>query len=168
MRNQILLRNANLLDVKEGRFDPDVDIMVEDETISRVGRSIQAEGERLTAVDCSGRFVLPGLFECHAHLANLTSKNEKTKKQIMEDFGTKEADELEKRILEEFVVRGITQVRDVGGPVKILRDLKGRIEDGEFIGPDIFYAGPMLEKSPLTWEEQNTNLPGFTVAIDST
>lgn len=168
MKNQILLRNANLIDVEEGRFDPNLDILVENEMIRRVGRSIQTEGERLTEIDFSGKFVLPGLFECHAHLALLTSKNEKTKKQIMEDLGTKEADELEKQVLKEFVVKGITQVRDVGGPINILKDLKNRISSGEFLGPDIFYAGPMLEKSPLLWEKQNKDLPGFTVAVDST
>ncbi len=168
MKNQILLRNASLLDVEEGRFDPNLDILVEDETIRRVARSIQIEGERLAEIDCSGKFALPGLFECHAHLAHLTSKSEKTKKQIMEDFGTKETDELERQVLKEFVVRGITQVRDVGGPVNILKNLKDRISGGEFLGPDIFYAGPMLERSPLVWEEHNKDLPGFTVAVDST
>ncbi|HEX7401817.1 MAG TPA: amidohydrolase family protein, partial [candidate division Zixibacteria bacterium] len=75
--------------------------------------------------------------------------------------------EIKKQILKEFVVRGITQVRDVGGPVKTLKSMKDNISNGEFVGPVIFYAGPMLEKDPLTWEEQNKILPGITVAVNS-
>ncbi len=35
------------------------------------------------------------------------------------------------------------------------------------MGPDLFYAGPMLEKSPLTGEGNNKRWPGFTVAVNS-
>ena len=168
MSDQVLLKNANLLDVEKGVITTNMDILVDGEKIKAVGKDIPTDKEKSAQIDCSGKFALPGLFECHAHLAHLRSKNEETKKQIMEDFGTKEADELETQVLREFVIKGITQVRDVGGPVDILRDFKDRISGGELLGPDLFYAGPMLEKSPLVWEEQNEELPGFTVAVNST
>ena len=41
------------------------------------------------------------------------------------------------------------------------------ISAGELKGPEIFFTGPMLEKSPMHWAEFNEELPGFTVAIDS-
>jgi len=166
MKERILLKNANLFDVENGTLRDNSDILIEDGVVKEVGKVDCAEGE-LRSIDCSGKYALPGLFECHAHLAHLTSKDPKAKKQITEDFGTSDGDELEKQVLREFVIKGITQVRDVGGPVKNLKYLKDRISKGELLGPDIYYAGPMLEKSPLRWEEMNKMLPGLTVAVDS-
>ena len=164
---RILLKNVNLLDVEKGVFRNDLDVLIEVDRVKEVGRIDPIDEESLTQIDCSNKFAIPGLFECHAHLALLTSQDDETKKRIMEDFVTTKRDELEKQVLKEFVVKGITQVRDVGGPVKNLKNLKDQISDGEFLGPDIFYAGPMLEKSPLMWEEHNKALTGFTVAVNS-
>ena len=166
MKERILLKNANLFDAENGSLKDNVDVLIEDGIVAEVGRVHYAENH-LTSIDCSGKFALPGLFECHAHLALLTSKDPEAKKQIMEDFGTSNHEELEKKVLRDFVVKGITQVRDVGGPVRILKYLKDRISKGELLGPEIYYAGPMLEKSPLLWEEHNRALPGFTVAVNT-
>ncbi len=53
-------------------------------------------------------------------------------------------DETKNLILKESGVKGITQVRDVGGPVETLKNSVNKISNGEFLGPDIFYAGPHL------------------------
>ena len=151
MKERILLKNINLFDVENATLRNNADILIEDGTIKEMGEVNYIDEENLTQIDCSHKFALPGLFECHGHLAWVTTLEDKVKKQT----------------LKEFVVKGITQVRDVAGPVKILKRLKNDISNGEFLGPDIFYSGPMLEKSPLTWEENNKFLPGITVAINS-
>jgi hypothetical protein len=151
MKERILLKNINLFDVENATLRNNADILIEDGTIKEMGEVNYIDEENLTQIDCSGKFAIPGLFECHGHLAWVTTLEDKVKKQT----------------LKEFVVKGITQVRDVAGPVKILKRLKNDISNGEFLGPDIFYSGPMLEKSPLTWEENNKFLPGITVAINS-
>jgi hypothetical protein len=46
-------------------------------------------------------------------------------------------------------------------------NLTQEIISGKLQGPDIFYSGPMLEKSPLSWEIHNKQLPGFTVPINN-
>lgn len=104
-----------------------------------------------TEIDCTGKYAVPGLFDCHTHLAHLATEGEA-------EARTK---------LGEFVRRGVTQVRDVGGPIDVLSRLHERITRGETVGPELFFTGPMLERSPLTYEAINERLPGFTVAIDS-
>jgi imidazolonepropionase-like amidohydrolase len=167
LKEQILLNNVDLFDVENDILRNNVDVLIEDGIIEKVGKVNSADESNPTQIDCSQKFAVPGLFECHAHLALLTSQDNETKKQIMKDFGTTRGDELEKQVLKGFLVKGITQIRDVGGPVKNLRSLNDRVSNGELLGPDIFYAGPMLEKSPLLWEEHNEALPGFTVAVNS-
>lgn len=170
MRDQLLLKNINVFNVKDGKFRNNLDILIENDIIKEVGKISDIYEENLPQIDCTGKFAIPGLFECHAHLALLTTTDDETKKQILKEFGVKgitKEDEIKKQILKDFVVKGITQVRDVGGPVKTLKNLMESISNGEFVGPDIFFAGPMLEKSPLYWENFNKILPGFTVAINS-
>ena len=104
-----------------------------------------------TEIDCTGKFAVPGLFDCHTHLAHLT---------LQEGDSLREA-------LSGFVAHGVLHVRDVGGPIGALAGLSRKTASGELPGPDIFYTGPMLESSPLTWEKVNEELPGFTVAIDT-
>ncbi|KPL03858.1 MAG: hypothetical protein AMJ90_02810 [candidate division Zixibacteria bacterium SM23_73_2] len=167
MKEIILLKNVNLFDVENDSLNHNMDILIEDDTIKKVGKIDYRGKENLQKIDCSEKYALPGLFECHAHLALLTSEDDETKKKIMEDFKITNENEPEKQVLEEFVKVGITQIRDVGGPLENLKHIKIKISKKEILGPDIFYAGPMLEKSPLLWDEHNQTLPGFTVAVDS-
>ena len=170
MKDQILLKNVNLFDVEKGVFRNNLDILIEGDRIKEVGRIDPIEEESLKQIDCLQKFALPGLFECHAHLSVLTNQDEETKKEILKECAIEEInqeDELEKQVLKDFAIKGITQVRDCGGPVKTLKNLKDKISQGEYIGPDLFYAGPMLEKSPLRGEEMNKRWPGWTVAIET-
>jgi imidazolonepropionase-like amidohydrolase len=170
MTGRILLKDINLFDVGNDILKRNLDILIEDGIIKEIGKIDSTDKENLRHYDCSGKYAVPGLCECHAHLTVLTNQEDETKKEILKECGIQgiaQADELEKQVLKEFVRKGITHIRDVGGPVKTLRDLKDKITRGEYLGPEIFYAGPMLEKSPLRGEENNKRWPGFTVAIDS-
>lgn len=170
MEGRILLKDINLLDVKNNILRRNLDILIEDGIIKEIGKIDCADKENLRHYDYSGKYAIPGLFECHAHLTMLTNQEDETKKEILKECGIEgiaQEDELEKQVLKEFALKGITQIRDVGGPVKTLKDLKDKITQGEYLGPEIFYAGPMLEKSPLRGEENNKRWPGFTVAVNS-
>ena len=169
-KKQILLKNVNIFDVDKGIFRSNQDILIEDDHINEVGKVSHAVDESLTQIDCSQKFALPGLFECHAHLTILINQPDEVKREILKECGIENNGqelELEKEVLKEFAREGITQIRDCGGPVKTLKTLKDEVSQGEYVGPDLFYAGPMLEKSPLTGEGNNKRWPGFTVAVNS-
>ena len=121
MKNQILLEDMNIFDVKDGTFKNNMDILIENDIIKNVGKIKETNVEK--RIDCSGKFAVPGLFECHAHIAFLTTMDENDKKKM----------------LKEFVEKGITQIRDVGGPLNVLKKLKEEISNGKFEGPEIFY-----------------------------
>jgi imidazolonepropionase-like amidohydrolase len=145
---KLLLENVYVFDVFSGTMKGPKHILIEGDSI----RSILEPGDRVESarrIDGRNGFALPGLFDCHTHLAHLTLEDH------CEDT------------LRDFVSRGITQVRDVGGPVEVLQDMNRRIRDGGLQGPEIFYTGPMLEGNPLTWGHVNEKIPGFTLAIDT-
>ena len=147
---RILLRNVRVLDVERGVMSEPQDVLIGGDRIVSVG-DLEGAAQAARTIDCTGKYALPGLFDCHTHLAHLTDEGEE---------GVKAG-------LEALVAHGITQIRDVGGPVDVLQRMSQRIAAGELVGPEMFYAGPMLESTPLTWGEVNEELPGFTVALDT-
>jgi len=147
----MLLKNLNVFDVEAGVIRNNLDVLIENGILSDVGRIDEVDDQNLCQVECSGKFAIPGLFECHAHLVGLTAEKDEKKKQVLADF----------------VRKGITQVRDVGGSLDRMEAMKDAVSSGKLPGPEIFYSGPMLEKGPPFWERHNEAFPGFTVAIDT-
>ena len=147
----VLLRHLRVFDPATGVMSEPQDILITAGRISALGRDLKP-GSPVEEIDCDGKFAVPGLFDCHVHLVHLTDKGGDTLRAT----------------LAEFVARGVTHVRDVGGPMDVLRRLQEQTSSGEMPGPEVFYAGPMLEHSPLLWDRFNEEFPGFTVAVDST
>lgn len=146
----IVLRNAHVVDVALGTTSAPIDILIEGQRIITIRDAIgNAIGDQDR--DCSGKYLIPGLFDCHTHIAFLTTPEEN-------NLAT---------ALREFVDRGVLYVRDVGGPIDVLNDMHRRISEKKLNGPRIFYTGPMLESSPLYWERFNEQLTDFTVAVDT-
>ena len=151
----ILLFNARVFDASTGRMSAETSILIEGDQIKAVGKLEDLQGG-IKRIDCTGKFVLPGFFDSHTHLAMLTAS----------PSGPSGWDRAEDA-LKHFVTGGITQVRDLGGPLEIMKKMAEKTKSGEILGPEIFYAGPMLEKAPLFWERNNKILPGFTVAVNT-
>ena len=51
-------------------------------------------------------------------------------------------------ILPLLIANGITTVRDMGGSVVLLKQLRQEIASGKRIGPQIFFTGPYLDGDP--------------------
>ena len=170
MKERILLKSGNLLDTTSGTIKTNVDVLIQDGIIKEVGKVEPVDEASLTQIDCTQKYILPGLFDCHTHLSVLTNQDEEVQKEILQECGIEKANraiELEKYVLKDFVAKGITQVRDVGGPLNTLKSLKDKISQGTYVGPDLFYAGPMLQKGPLTGDQTNKRWPGWNVAVNS-
>lgn len=114
----IVLSGVRVFDVSTGTLGAAKDILVENSRIVSVGPCVAARGAT-RQIDCSGKFALPGLFDCHAHLVHLTEGSD---------------DELKAK-LAAFAAKGVTQVRDVGGPIALIRAIHDRIATGEIAGP---------------------------------
>ncbi|MGB6338936.1 MAG: amidohydrolase family protein [Candidatus Aminicenantaceae bacterium] len=154
-KRQIILSRVQVFDPAAGVLQEAQDILIEGEQIKALGRRDAFQKDTsykdATKIDLNGKFVLPGLFECHTHLAFLPTNSEE--EMIKE--------------LRAFVCNGITQVRDLGGPIDIVSRMSERISKGEILGPKMFYSGPQLQSSPLFYARKNETLPGFTVSINS-
>jgi len=65
--SMILIQNATILTVSHGTIE-NGSILIKDGKIAEVGSSIKAPtGARV--IDAAGQFVMPGIIDCHSHIA---------------------------------------------------------------------------------------------------
>jgi len=123
------LTHVSVLDVQTGAFRADQTIVIQQNKIAAVGPSNETRiPPKAKQVDCSGLFVIPGLWDMHVHL-------------VFGDWfpGGKEIS------LPMFVANGVTGVRDMGSDLEPVQNWRSEIAAGKLIGPRIYTPGPMLD-----------------------
>ncbi len=119
----LLIEDVTVVDVESGTTIPEQAVLVDGGSISAVGAAGSIEPTGATVVDGEGGFLIPGLWDMHAHVGLIGAGG-----------------------LELSVLQGVTGVRDMGGgELQRVRFWQDRIASGELIGPTILTAGPILE-----------------------
>lgn len=114
------------LDPTTGRAGEPVNVLLAGKKILAIGPAEEvAIPPDATRVEATGKFLLPGLWDLHTHLALL--------------------DEHAPPLL---VTQGVLGVRDLGGEQGSIERLRARIEAGALLGPRIVRAGPTLNGAP--------------------
>ncbi len=72
----VLIRNATVLTVTKGTVQ-NGDVLIENGKVAAVGRHVSAPADA-TVVDASGKFLMPGIIDCHSHTAVEGNVNEGT------------------------------------------------------------------------------------------
>jgi len=136
-----VVRAGRLIDPDSGTVLSNQIILIKDGKIQAVGREL-ALPANATVIDLSDKTVLPGLIDCHTHVADGQSDGEpfnvlrKTASQIaLESVPNARA----------MLLSGFTSVRDVG-TYRALNDiaLRDAIARGDVIGPRMFVAGAYI------------------------
>jgi imidazolonepropionase-like amidohydrolase len=109
-----VLREANVLDESGGFVGP-VDVHVRAGRVAAVGPNLAADGA--PAVDCSGLWLLPGVFDCHDHLTFSTTSVEEVLSTPVTSWALQAA-----RNARVTLEAGVTFVRDLCGADRGLRD----------------------------------------------
>ncbi len=128
-------------------FDGTTDTLRDDVVIElsgdRIKRITPARGVTLPAgadvLDLSHETVLPGLIDCHVHLAMRADRYEEIDTFKDTPFDRAIAAVVHAR---KTLDAGFTTVRDLGGPAFLAVDLRGMINEGYVPGPRIVASGP--------------------------
>ncbi|HEX3299234.1 MAG TPA: amidohydrolase family protein [Actinomycetota bacterium] len=123
--------------VFDGTMAPiaEADVVIEDGRIVDVGSGLDGDEQ----VDCSGRTVLPGLFDTHTHVMFSTLD---WVEELVTPFSFKFYDAM--RNLEATLATGITTVRDAAGADA---GVKKAVEDGVIAGPRMRISVSMLSQT---------------------
>jgi hypothetical protein len=129
----LALTHVNVVDVQNGRLVPDQTVLIRGGRIARVAAASDLREPSATrVVDGRGKYVIPGLFDMHAHLT-LSGR----------------ANEVEFPL---FIAHGVTGVRVMGadcrlpapgntGCLESHRDWQRQIEAGTLLGPRLLALG---------------------------
>jgi imidazolonepropionase-like amidohydrolase len=153
------IRAGHFIDVEAGRSLADQIILIEGSRITAVGSRL-AIPDGATVVDLSKMTVLPGLIDCHTHLADLADPEPVVVLQ-RSAVETAYAAIPNARVT---LLAGFTTVRDVG-VYRAFNDVAMRdaIEKGFIIGPRMYVAGAYVTISggagAMTGMAQDVELP---------
>ncbi|HEY0429701.1 MAG TPA: amidohydrolase [Pyrinomonadaceae bacterium] len=73
-KTEVLIRNATVLTAVNGTL-ADTDILIENGKIARIGKNLKASSNA-QIIDATGKFVTPGIIDCHSHTMVDGSVNE--------------------------------------------------------------------------------------------
>jgi imidazolonepropionase-like amidohydrolase len=108
------LVNANVLNVRNGRISPNATLILRGGKIASIGSEPAPPG--ITVIDVKQRYVIPGLFDAHTHIANL-------------------------RAARTALESGVTTVRSAGVAAYFDVGLRELVKKGALAGPDFLAAG---------------------------
>ena len=91
---------------------------------------INNETAKVNILNLTGKYVIPGLFDMHAHVAGVR------KNSYNQNFS--------ENALEMLLDYGITTIRNPAGPTNQSIALKHNVSEGNIEGPEIFTAGRLL------------------------
>jgi imidazolonepropionase-like amidohydrolase len=142
---------AQVTAIKAGKLiDPDAGAVLSDQVILIRDNKIEAVGQGLpipagaNVIDLSAKTVLPGLIDCHTHLADVRNENDTDPFLNLKKTAAEVAFESVPNP-RRFLMTGFTSVRDVG-VYFALNDVAMRdaINAGYIVGPRMYVAGAYI------------------------
>jgi imidazolonepropionase-like amidohydrolase len=167
-----LLRDARLVDVVRQQVVERTSVLVaggrivatgDDDEVTAAARAtvVAAGAGEAEVLDCSGRFLLPGLIDSHVHLHSGRHRGPSQHEPVPEHDVEVDEAVLRSR-LHSFLYCGVTSVYDAGNDASRIYRLREQTRSGELLGPRVFCAGPFV-----TCTGGHGSGFGDTVSVDS-
>jgi imidazolonepropionase-like amidohydrolase len=125
----LVLQHVTVIDGTGRSPRPDQSVVIAGGRITAIGPVDRIKFDKTAKViDARGKFLIPGLWDMHVHLAGVSADPAWTKDVL----------------LPLLLANGITGVRDMGGDLPALLSWKRDVEAGSLLGPHIYASGPWL------------------------
>jgi hypothetical protein len=137
---RLVLRNVTIIDGSGRPPGPPEDLLIEGERIAAIHPAGMSWPEGIESIDLTGRFLIPGLIDMHAHLLLHPWKEDGS---IAPRWDRESLLEM----LRLFLRFGVTTVRDPGSETEAAVTLRAMLARGDVAGPELITAGRMLNSS---------------------
>jgi imidazolonepropionase-like amidohydrolase len=125
----LVLQHVTVIDGTGRAPQPDQTVVIVGNRITAIGPPGRTKFDKSARViDARGKFLIPGLWDMHVHLAGVSADPSWSKNTL----------------LPLLLANGITGTRDMGGDLDVLLSWKRDIESGKLLGPHIVASGPWL------------------------
>jgi len=121
---QYYLEHVNVIDVEHGKVIADQSVYIQGHRIKSISPAPIFDTSAII-YDCTGKYVMPGLWDMHIHDAGDDSSNRHEYVPL-------------------FLANGVTGIRDMWGSDEMLK-LKADIEAGRFTGPRMIIGSPIID-----------------------
>jgi len=126
-KGALAITGATLIDGNGGPAVPDAVVIVEGDRIVAAGPRARVKVPHgAKVIDARGKFLLPGLWEMHAHFEQV-------------EWGPV------------YLAAGVTTVRDVGNEFEFITAVRDAIKEGRGLGPRMLLAGIVDGDSRVAW-----------------
>jgi hypothetical protein len=122
-KGDLVIRNAGLFDPRDLSVTPGMSVLVRGDRVVRVAPNTQLQPRAgAHIIDAGGRFLMPGLWDCHAHMDGADGMLN--------------------------IANGVTSARDLGNDTDVFLKRVARFDAGTEIGPRVLKAGIIDGKGP--------------------
>jgi amidohydrolase family protein len=160
-QSSVVLAHVNIIDVVTGTTRRNMTLVV---TGNRIASIDPASRTRVPpgadVVDASGKYLIPGLWDMHVHAFSFPESTVSLGRRATDVY------------FPQFLGVGVTGIRDMGGWVDTVMDVRRRVQSHDVLGPRIVAAGrlfggknPWAPSSPHAWVI--TNPDSARIAVDS-
>ena len=125
----LALLHVAVIDPGETSSRSDQTVVIKNGRIADVGVKVRRPRDA-RVVDGTGKFLIPGLWDMHTHVAGISANPQ---------WG--------KTLLPQYLAYGITSIRDMAGDADALLKWRREQQEGILRGPRMFIAGPFLDGS---------------------
>ena len=127
----IVITNANIVDVTDGSILEKHQIVIDSGKIKRIALEIKNLQKYTTIIDGTGKYIIPGLAEMHAHIPPPSTQETRINETLFL-----------------YLSNGITTIRGMlGHPSHLV--LREKAKSGEILSPRIFTSSPSLNGNSI-------------------
>ncbi len=109
-----------------------------------------------SVIDLNGKYVIAGFIDTHAHVTLGAVNMQKQRGKLT--LAANHSDDISRHNGRVMLAYGITDIRNPGGDSNSTVRYKTKVKNGEWIGPDAFTAGEILDRHPF---------PGLSTAVSN-
>ena len=141
------ITNVSIIDAIDGQRDNMTVLIKENKILRIVSSDKQKLSEETTTINGRGKFLIPGLWDAHVHLA----------------FDP----DVSPAMFDLFLVNGITSVRDTGGKIEKVKPFKEKALNNPDTSPRVMIAGPLIDGLPTVYDGSTPGRPELAVGVNS-
>ncbi len=136
----IVIKNVHVIDAKNS-LRTNMTVLVKGNKIGKIGKenSLKYNGDKAKVIDGKGKYLIPGLWDAHVHLAFIK--------------------ELTPAMFDLFLAHGITSIRDTGGQLPLVLPEREKARKDPQNTPRVMLAGPLLDGVPTVYDGSTPNNP---------